>query len=49
MDIAWSYAIDAHALACHFFGQADGEGVERALGGGIVDIFVGRTQACGYR
>ncbi|MNS84823.1 hypothetical protein D3C72_1186610 [compost metagenome] len=49
MDVAWPHTIDPHALACHFLCQANGEGVEGALGSGIVHVFVGRAQACGHR
>ena len=48
-DVARPYAIDTHALARHFLGQAQGEGVQRALGGGVVDLLVGRTQPRGHR
>ncbi|MNH23168.1 hypothetical protein D3C79_830550 [compost metagenome] len=48
-DVARAHGIDPHTFAGHFLGQAEGEGVQRALGGGIVHVFVGRAQPRGHR
>lgn len=44
IDNAWPHRVDPHTFVRHFPGEADGEGVDRALGGGIVDIFARRTE-----
>src|SRR6185503_8234388 len=42
-----AHRIDADAFGGHFLRKADGEGVDRALRRGIVDVVAGRTEARG--
>ncbi|MNK93092.1 hypothetical protein D3C87_1132380 [compost metagenome] len=49
IDEAGAHGVDPNPLARHFLGQADGEGVQRAFGGRVVDVLVGRAQTCGHR
>ena len=44
IDQAGPNAGDANAFARDFMAEADGEGIDRALGRGIVDIGVGRAE-----
>ena len=49
VDESWPHRIDPNPLARHFFGQADGEAVQRPFGSRVVDVFVGRSQARRHR
>ena len=40
---------DADAFAGDFMAETDSEGIDRALGGGIIDIGVGRAELGGDR
>src|SRR5450830_366936 len=39
VDQAGANGIDANAFSSHFLGQADGEGIDGALRGSVVDVF----------
>src|SRR5690606_33747077 len=43
-DHAWPHGIDPNAFGGNFLGQAERHAVDRALGGGVVDVFVGRAE-----
>src|SRR5690348_5889966 len=49
VDQAGADAVDAHAFGTKLLGEADGHGVDGALGGGVVDIFASRSQPRGGR
>src|ERR1700731_835228 len=40
---------DADTFACDFVSQSEGEGIDRAFGGRVIDIGVGRSEFCGNR
>jgi hypothetical protein len=47
VDEAGANGVDSDFFFGYFFGEADGESVNGAFGGGIVDVFVGGTGAGG--
>jgi hypothetical protein len=47
VDEAGADGVDSNFFFGYFFGEADGESVDGAFGGGVVDVFVGGTGAGG--
>ena len=47
MDEAGADGVDSDFFFGYFFGEADGESIDGAFGGGVVDVFVGGTDAGG--
>ena len=44
LDDAGAHRVDAHAFGGHLLGQADGEGVDGALGCGVVHVLARRRR-----
>ena len=49
VDVARADGVDANLLFGNFFGEAKGQCLDGAFGGGVVDVFVGGADAGGSR